>query len=160
MKNLKRWWANTCAKSATGVDIGRIISTLRACQIENRELRTENRQLANAVKAIHDYEISLATAKTHQERIKWSYTYSVTSAALGINQGRAEAKAARYIDKTDVAEMAESGIEAVRTGKNPQTLYMKNYWEKRWTGNPEHVAGSYREAATKQRKAKKLEKQS
>lgn len=157
--SLKRWWANQCAHSATGLDIGRLVATLKSLQTESRELRAENRKLANAIRAIHDYEISIAVSKTHQERLKWSHTYSVTSAALGINQGRAEAKHANYADKTDVAEMAESGIEAVKTGKNPQQIYMKQYWEKRWQGTPENVTASYREAAAKYRKAKKLAQQ-
>lgn len=159
ISNLKRWWANQCAQSATGLKLGTLIAAHKQAMEQNRELLAENRKLANAIRAIHEYELSIAANKTHEERLAWSHTYTVTCAALGISKGRAEAATAKYRDKTNVAEMAESGIQAVRTGKNPQHIHREQYWAKRWKNDPDRVAGSYREAATKYRKAKQQEKQ-
>lgn len=122
LSNLKRWWADQCAQSATGMALGKLVAAHKQMQEQNKALLAENRKLANAIRAIHDYEIGIATNKTHAERLAWSHTYAVTCAALGINKGRAEAANAPRADKCRVAHMATAGISAMQTGRNPLTI--------------------------------------
>ena len=153
IKNIKRWWANQCAQSATGLHLGELVSQYHAAMQHNRELLAENRRLASAHRAIiathHDTHPSMA----HWERMT-HYDYSIATAALQVNAGRAEAATAPYAHKTKVAEVAESGRAAAKTGASAQTFYLNQYWRKRWTGSPDNIKGSLREYRATQRKAK------
>lgn len=155
MKNLKRWWANQCAQSATGLHLADLVNQYQQISRQNRELLTENRRLANAHRAIIAQHHFLHENMADWERMT-HFDYATSAAALGINNGRAEAANAPITKKTLVAEVAESARQAVSTGTAPQAYYRSQYWLKRWTGSPENIKGSMREYRATQRKAKKL----
>lgn len=118
--SIKRWWANQCAHSATGLDIGRLIATLQTLQTEARELRDENRRLAAALRAIRDHEQSVLSGM-HE----YSPVWALAEEAIGnLHYSVAHIEAAT--DKRLASGIRAAAVQTLKTGtKKPWYHYRR-----------------------------------
>lgn len=91
---------------------------------ENQLLRSQAKKLAEGHKAIIDYSRQMSIYKTHAQLMEWDTAYALSHAALGWNEGRAEARHAvgsrlGNDPKQRTAANASKAVEAAAIGKSP-----------------------------------------
>lgn len=96
---------------------------------ENQLLRTQVKTLSDGHKSIISNSQQMHSNKTHAELMQWDSDYLIAYTALGLNQGRKEAKGARSrMRGNDPKEMtgqkAGRALVAIKGGKSPNHLHL------------------------------------
>ncbi|OQX07931.1 MAG: hypothetical protein BWK73_26815 [Thiothrix lacustris] len=118
LANIKRWWATQCATSATGMQLAQIIARNNQIETQYRDILTENRRLATALRAIRDHEENVLSGM-HE----YSPVWALASEALGsLNYG-----VAHINNRHDKRLASGNRAAAVETLKNGTAKPWHNY---------------------------------
>lgn len=110
IKQAKRWWATQCATSATGMELAQIIARNNQMETQQREMLTENRRLAAALRAIRDHEEHVLSGM-HE----YSPVWALAAEALG-SLNYSVAHIDRKTDKRYASGIRAAAVQTLKTG--------------------------------------------